>query len=276
MITAVLTMISKTWAAYLAIFQWHWRMAHACCFVDQLAWIARGRPRRKLCVLPNYHEDEVDTLKKSWPLSFARETSAHWIGDGGPRGSEDSGQSRASHGFLCCRVVQLDLLRNWRETTAYKNHVQLLPKQLDVQASLLTPLRFEQIILKGLSRVQERRLLVELDEKVANHFPALRAKLNVFAQEHADSVVVKVEGPFRNEHYRLPAVKFSRESEVDGSMCQEQAEGASLDTRGLLLLPSLDMQLVTYPGPGCDCSSLTGPPARPLGPITVHAVGAPP
>ena len=119
MITAVLTMISKTWVAYLSIFQWHWRMAHACCFVDQLAWIARGRPRRKLCVLPNYHEDEVDTLTKSWPLSFARETSAHWIGDGGPRGSEDSGQSRASHGFLCYLVVQLDLLRNWRETTAY-------------------------------------------------------------------------------------------------------------------------------------------------------------
>ena len=41
---------------------------------------------------------------KSWPHSFARETSAHRIG-GGPRESKDSGQSRASHGFLCCRVT---------------------------------------------------------------------------------------------------------------------------------------------------------------------------
>ena len=40
--------------AYFAIFHWHRRLAHACCFVDQLAWIARGRPRRKLCVIPNY------------------------------------------------------------------------------------------------------------------------------------------------------------------------------------------------------------------------------
>ena len=46
--------------------QWHWRLAHTHCFVDQLAWIARGRKRRKLCVLPNYHQDEAmfrDTLK---------------------------------------------------------------------------------------------------------------------------------------------------------------------------------------------------------------------
>ena len=54
MITVVLTMINRTWVAYFAIFHWHWRLAHACCFADHLAWIARGRPRRKLCVLPNY------------------------------------------------------------------------------------------------------------------------------------------------------------------------------------------------------------------------------
>ena len=41
---------------------------------------------------------------KSWTHSFARETSAHRIG-GGPRGSKDSGQNRASHSFLCSRVT---------------------------------------------------------------------------------------------------------------------------------------------------------------------------
>ena len=106
-----------------------------------------------------------------------------------------------SRSFTNQVLVQLDLLRYWRETTAYKNHVHLLPKQLDEQASLLTPLRNEQIIqvsrLKGLSSVQERHLPMELDEKVANNIPALRAKLNVFAQELADSMVVKVEGPSR-------------------------------------------------------------------------------
>ena len=65
---------------------------------------------------------------------------------------------------------------------------------------------------------------MELDQKVTNHFSAFRAKLNVFSQEHVDSIVVKVEGPFRSEHYRFPAVKFSRESEVDGSTGQEHAE----------------------------------------------------
>ena len=37
-ITAFMTMISKSWVASLAIFQRRWRLAHPCCFVDQLAW----------------------------------------------------------------------------------------------------------------------------------------------------------------------------------------------------------------------------------------------
>ena len=36
-ITAVLTMINRTWVACLAIVRRHWRLAHVCCFVDQLA-----------------------------------------------------------------------------------------------------------------------------------------------------------------------------------------------------------------------------------------------
>ena len=41
MFTAVLTMINRTWVVYLAIVHRHWRLAHACCFVDQLAGIAQ-------------------------------------------------------------------------------------------------------------------------------------------------------------------------------------------------------------------------------------------
>ena len=48
-IAAILTMINRTCVANLAIFQRRWRLAHAFCFVDQLAFIARGRPRRTLC-----------------------------------------------------------------------------------------------------------------------------------------------------------------------------------------------------------------------------------
>ena len=44
-ITAILTMINRTWVANLANFQRRWRLAHACCFVYQLTWSAR----RKLC-----------------------------------------------------------------------------------------------------------------------------------------------------------------------------------------------------------------------------------
>merc|ERR1719446_2879 len=68
-------------------------------------------------------------------------------------------------------LAQLDLLRNWKETDAYKNDVYLLPK--------------------------------ELDEKVAKlHLPALGAQLTVLSKEQADYIGVKVEGPYKGNHYR--------------------------------------------------------------------------
>merc|ERR1711861_76687 len=68
-------------------------------------------------------------------------------------------------------LAQLDLLRNWKETKAYKNEVYLLPK--------------------------------ELDEKVARlHLPALGASLTTLTKEQADYIGVKVEGPFKGPHYR--------------------------------------------------------------------------
>merc|ERR1711985_34935 len=66
---------------------------------------------------------------------------------------------------------QLDLLKNWKETKAYKNDVYLLPK--------------------------------ELDEKVARlHLPALGAELTTLSKEQADYIGVKVEGPYKGEFYR--------------------------------------------------------------------------
>merc|ERR1712050_294046 len=68
-------------------------------------------------------------------------------------------------------LAQLDLLKNWKETKAYKNDVYLLPK--------------------------------ELDEKVARlHLPALGAELTVLSKEQADYIGVKAEGPFKGSHYR--------------------------------------------------------------------------
>merc|ERR1712205_122681 len=68
-------------------------------------------------------------------------------------------------------LAQLDLLKNWKETKAYKNEVYLLPK--------------------------------ELDEKVARlHLPALGANLTVPSKEQADYIGVKVEGPFKPNTYR--------------------------------------------------------------------------
>merc|ERR1711916_318636 len=52
-------------------------------------------------------------------------------------------------------LAQLDLLRNWKETKAYKNEVYLLPKELDEQVAKL-------------------------------HLPALGAELTVLTQEQAD------------------------------------------------------------------------------------------
>merc|ERR1712038_983506 len=68
-------------------------------------------------------------------------------------------------------LAQLDLLKNWKETKAYKNDVYLLPK--------------------------------ELDEKVANlHLPALGAELTKLSKAQADYIGVKVGGPFKPNTYR--------------------------------------------------------------------------
>jgi len=68
-------------------------------------------------------------------------------------------------------LAQLDILKNWKETKAYKNDVYLLPK--------------------------------ELDEKVARlHLPALGAEMTKLSKEQADYIGVKVEGPFKPDTYR--------------------------------------------------------------------------
>merc|ERR1712149_64136 len=68
-------------------------------------------------------------------------------------------------------LAQLDILKNWKETKAYKNDVYLLPKQLD--------------------------------EKVARlHLPALGAEMTVLSKEQADYIGVPVAGPFKGNHYR--------------------------------------------------------------------------
>merc|ERR1712091_766251 len=68
-------------------------------------------------------------------------------------------------------LAQLDLLKNWKETKAYKNDVYLLPK--------------------------------ELDEKVAKlHLPALGANLTKLSKEQADYIGVSVDGPFKGSAYR--------------------------------------------------------------------------
>merc|ERR1711935_1220230 len=68
-------------------------------------------------------------------------------------------------------LAQLDLVRNWKETKAYKNDVYLLPKNLD--------------------------------EKVARlHLPAIGAKLTTLTKEQADYIGVGAEGPFKPDTYR--------------------------------------------------------------------------
>jgi len=68
-------------------------------------------------------------------------------------------------------LAQLDLVKNWKETKAYKNDVYLLPK--------------------------------DLDEKVARlHLPALGAELTTLSKEQADYIGVKVAGPFKGDTYR--------------------------------------------------------------------------
>merc|ERR1711933_411152 len=68
-------------------------------------------------------------------------------------------------------LAQLDLLKNWKETKAYKNDVYLLPKALD--------------------------------EKVASlHLPALGAEMTKLTKEQADYIGVGMEGPFKGDTYR--------------------------------------------------------------------------
>merc|ERR1712230_301096 len=68
-------------------------------------------------------------------------------------------------------LAQLDILKNARETKAYKNEVYLLPK--------------------------------ELDEKVARlHLPALGAEMTELTKDQADYIGVKVEGPYKPDTYR--------------------------------------------------------------------------
>merc|ERR1739844_318873 len=68
-------------------------------------------------------------------------------------------------------LAQLDLLKNWKETKAYKNDVYLLPKALD--------------------------------EKVANlHLPALGTEITKHRKEQADYIGVGVDGPFKPDTYR--------------------------------------------------------------------------
>merc|ERR1711904_241555 len=68
-------------------------------------------------------------------------------------------------------LAQLDLLKNWKETKAYKNDVYLLPKALDEKVAAL-------------------------------HLPALGAELTELTKEQADYIGVKVGGPFKGEFYR--------------------------------------------------------------------------
>merc|ERR1712198_578366 len=68
-------------------------------------------------------------------------------------------------------LAQLDILKNWKETKAYKNDVYLLPKALD--------------------------------EKVASlHLPALGAEMTKLSKEQADYIGVKTDGPFKGDTYR--------------------------------------------------------------------------
>merc|ERR1712244_177658 len=68
-------------------------------------------------------------------------------------------------------LAQLDILKNWKETKAYKNDVYLLPKALD--------------------------------EKVASlPLPALGASMTKLSKEQADYIGVKVDGPFKPDTYR--------------------------------------------------------------------------
>merc|ERR1719194_235843 len=68
-------------------------------------------------------------------------------------------------------LAQLDLVKNWKETKAYKNDVYLLPKALDEKVAAL-------------------------------HIPALGANLTKLSKEQADYIGVGVNGPFKGDTYR--------------------------------------------------------------------------
>merc|ERR1712167_384024 len=68
-------------------------------------------------------------------------------------------------------LAQLDLLKNWKETQAYKNDVYLLPKALDEKVAAL-------------------------------HLPSLGAEMTILTKEQADYIGVPVGGPFKGSHYR--------------------------------------------------------------------------
>merc|ERR1712194_934243 len=68
-------------------------------------------------------------------------------------------------------LAQIDLLKNWKETKAYKNDVYLLPKLLD--------------------------------EKVASlHLPALGAEMTKLSKKQAEYIGVGDNGPFKPDTYR--------------------------------------------------------------------------
>merc|ERR1712151_592128 len=66
---------------------------------------------------------------------------------------------------------QLDLLKNWKETKAYKNDVYLLSKKLDEKVAAL-------------------------------HLPALGAEMTKLSKKQADYIGVGEDGPFKPDTYR--------------------------------------------------------------------------
>merc|ERR1739838_1003826 len=68
-------------------------------------------------------------------------------------------------------LAQLELLKNWKETKAYKNDVYLLPKNLDEKVAAL-------------------------------RLPSLGAQMPTLTKEQADYIGVKGEGPFKGDTYR--------------------------------------------------------------------------
>ena len=96
-------------------------------------------------------------------LPFAEGAQA-FVGNTGHCGNEID--LAGLEGLNCKRHVNIKPQKTFVFTTAYENDVHFLPKQLDEQVETL-------------------------------RLPALGAVLTVFGHEHADSVVDKVEGPYK-------------------------------------------------------------------------------